>query len=186
MMMHRSTALLLTLAFTLTAQAEPIADILGDRAPIEIRRLIPSETPVNLRMEDLDFIAAYQVIGEATTLTLDQATTITDLTTDPNAFDSDGEATCEFKPGIAIRFGKDTNATDLLVCFACDEVATVPSGENVTQLAIMPQSSRDVLLDLAKAALPDDQAIQDLPSVRREGSAPPPFAPPPPEGILGR
>lgn len=177
---------ILLLAIPLLAQAAPISEILGDRAPTEIRRIIPSETPTNLRLEGIDFIAAYEVIGEPTPLASDQATTVRELTTDPAAFDSDGEATCKFRPGVAVRYGADADVIDLLVCFACDEVATVPLGGEVTQLATMPQSSRDALLSLAKAALPRDEAIQELPTIRREGTATPPYAPAAPAGVLER
>ncbi len=183
--MTRLSLLTLALSLPLLAPAAPISEILGDRVPSEIRRIIPSETPTNLRLDGIEFIAGYEVIGQPKPLTADQIAALTTLTTSPAAFDSDGEATCTFRPGIALRFGTDAEVIDLLVCFACDEVATVPSGGDVTQLAIMPQSSRDTLLDLAKTALPDDQAIQELPAVRREGSAPPPYAPPVPVGPLG-
>ncbi len=184
--MSRLPTLFLALLLPIAARATPISDILGDRQPAEIRRIIPSETPENLRMADLEFIAAFEVIGTPTPLTPDQAATAQALTSDPESFDPDGEATCKFRPGIALRFGDAGNAIDLLVCFACDEVATVPVGKEVTQLATMPQPSRDVLLTLAKTALPEDQAIQDLPDVRREGSAPAPFAPAAPTGPLGQ
>lgn len=181
------TLLALALALHLTARAEPIAAILGDGPATEIRRIMPSETPTNLRLDGIPFIAGYEVIGDPIPLSADQARTVQDLTADPDAFDSEGKATCKFRPGIAIRFGSGEDATDLLVCFACDEVATVPLGNDVSQLAILPQSSRDVLLALAKAALPSDSAIQELPPVRREGSAPPPFAPiPPPSASISR
>ncbi len=177
--MLRSTLPLLVLALSVTVHAEPISDVLGDRAPTEIRRIIPSETPTHLRLDGIEFIAGYEVIGQPIALTTDQIATLEDLTTDPAAFDSDGVATCKFRPGIALRYGAGEDVIDLLVCFACDEVASVPTGQDVTQLAIIPQSTRDVLLDLAKTALPDDSAIQELPDVRRKGAAPPPFAPTP-------
>ncbi len=176
--MRRIPLFLLALALPALTNAAPIADILGDRKATEIRRIIPSETPENLKLPELTYIADFEILGEPVALSAAQAATLTKLTSDAAAFDSDGEATCKFRPGVALRFGTDGDAIDLLVCFACNEVAAVPLGEAIEQLALMPQSSRNVLLNLSKEALPDDEAIQELPAVRREGPAPAPPAPP--------
>lgn len=177
--MLRPTILLLAISLPLLARAETINEIIGNRPATEIRRIIPSETPDSLRLPELTYIANFEVLGQPDALTADQATTLTKLIADPSAFAADGEATCKFRPGVALRFGADSDTIDLLVCFACDEVATVPLGQGIQQLALMPQSSRDTLLDLAKAALPKDEAIQELPAIRREGPAPAPAPPAP-------
>lgn len=176
--MLRPIILLVALTLPFSARAESIDLIIGDRPATEIRRIIPSETPANLRLPELTYVADFEVLGQPDALTADQTATLAKLIADPAAFDADGEATCKFRPGVALRFGTAPDAIDLLVCFACDEVAAVPSGQGIEQLALMPQSSRDVLLNLSKEALPNDEAIQELPAVRREGPAPAPPAPP--------
>ncbi len=176
--MLRPISLLVALTLPFSARAESITEIIGDRAATEIRRIIPSETPANLRLPELTYIADFEILGEPTAITSGQADTVAKLIADPAAFDADGEATCKFRPGVALRFGTAPDAIDLLVCFACDEVAAVPPSQGIEQLALMPQSSRDILLSLSKEALPNDEAIQELPAVRREGPAPAPPAPP--------
>ncbi|MGC1481268.1 MAG: hypothetical protein WA771_12230 [Chthoniobacterales bacterium] len=169
---------LVALAFPILAPAEPISEVIGDRKATEIRRIIPAETPEAQRLPELSYIAGYEILGDPEILTTEQTATLEALTAKPDAFESDGEATCKLRPGVALRFGSESDAIDMLVCFACNEVAAVPLDRTITQLALMPQSSRDVLLGIAKAALPEDEAIQELPEVRREGAAPAPYAPP--------
>jgi hypothetical protein len=83
---------------------------------------------------------------------------------------------CKFRPGLSLRSGAGSEQQDLLVCFACDELAVVPAGGKMQAIYAFDQPTRDTLLNLAKALLPDDEAIQELPAVRRDKAAPAPPA----------
>jgi hypothetical protein len=159
--------------------AEPIASIIGQRAPTAILRTMPSDTPPNQRLAGLVFIAGYEVIGQPFPLSAAQANRLDAAMKDPDACDTTQNEE-HMRPGVAYRFGSGADAVDLLVCFSCDKIAAIPPGAGaITTTHHITQATRDVLLGLAKELLPQDEAIQELPRIRSEHPIPPPPAPVP-------
>jgi hypothetical protein len=161
----------------LAAGPEPLSALLGSREPVLLQRVTPSDTPDYQRLPGSTYIGNYEVVGEEVSIPAAQASALLQVLRVPAAFESGVKVKCAFRPGVAYRCGAGEDAIDLLVCFACDEVAVVPLGGQQVAIYHMPQSSRDVLLGVAKQLLPDDEAIQELPKVRRASPAPPPPAP---------
>ncbi|MGH8047375.1 MAG: hypothetical protein ACREKL_09025 [Chthoniobacterales bacterium] len=165
-------------AFASTAEKK-FVDIVGDRTPMLAQRTMISPTPAGQRLPDLTYIGGYEAIGKPVTLSKEQSAQLAALLKNPGNFASGGPKLCGFRPGVAFRFGSGDDAVDLLVCFSCDEVAAVPYGKAELMNTGFPQATRDILLSLAKALFPNDEAIQALPKVRSENPAPPPAAPVP-------
>jgi len=161
----------------LAAAPDPLSALVGSREPMLLQRVTPSDTPDYQRFPGSTYIGDYEVIGEGVSIPAAQASALLQVLRNPAAFESGVKVKCAFRPGVAYRCGTGKDAIDLLVCFACDEVAVVPLGGRQIAIYHMPQSSRDVLLGVAKQLLPNDEAIQELPKVRRESPAPPPPAP---------
>jgi len=156
--------------------APTVAAQLGDRTATEILRAMPSDTPPNQRLEGLTFVGGYEIIGQPVKLTADQSATITAALKSPAAFDSEVIEE-KMRPGIAYRFGEGTDAVNVLVCFGCDKIAVIPPGaDGITTTHHITQATRDALLSTAKATLPTDEAIQELPKVRSQNPVPPPAA----------
>lgn len=171
--------LLLTVALPLRAATEDPSALLGDRQPTVILRTMPSDTPPNQRLDGLAFIAGYQVIGDPAPIPAEKAAALRAALESPTAFDAASNDE-HMRPGVAYRFGAGKDAIDVLVCFSCDKVALIPPGaDRITTVHHITQATRDVLLDTAKALLPQDEAIQELPKVRGTHPAPPPYAPVP-------
>lgn len=161
----------------MAADPESLSAQVGSREPVLLQRVTPSDTPDYQRLPGSTYIGDYEVVGEAVSIPATQAAALLQVLRVPAAFESGVKVKCAFRPGVAYRCGEGKDAIDLLVCFACDEVAVVPLGGQQVATYHMPQSSRDVLLGVAKQLLPNDEAIQELPKVRRESPAPPPPAP---------
>lgn len=162
---------------SVAAGPEPLSALLGSREAVLLQRVTPSDTPDYQRLPGSTYIGDYEVVGQAVPIPATQASALLQVLRVPAAFESGVKVKCAFRPGVAYRCGSGKDALDLLVCFACDEVAVVPLGGQQVAIYHMPQPSRDVLLGVAKQLLPDDEAIQELPKVRRESPAPPPPAP---------
>jgi hypothetical protein len=89
-----------------------------------------------------------------------------------------GGTACNFAPGVAFRIGKDGEAdaalrfwkdgeyVDVLLCFACNEFAVI--GKKVWGPITLPHTAKEdfllrpELVKLAKAAFPKDKEIQAL------------------------
>ncbi len=176
---HAILALAVFAAGITTAQEKPaaIADWTSGRAPAAILRTMPSATPPNQRLAGLTFIAGYEIIGQPIPLPTPEAARLAAITDTPSAFGPTQNEE-EMRPGVAYRFGSGEDAVDLLVCFSCDKAAIVPVGaETLAATRHITQAARDVLLEIAKQLLPDDEAIQALPRVRSEKPVPPPPIP---------
>lgn len=172
------TCWLLAIA-AVTGNAQTVAELIGDRAPTAILRMMPSDTPANERFAELEYIAGFEVIGEAVPLGSANANAIAEIVKTPEAFVT-GEIEKKMRPGVAYRFGSGDDAVDMLVCFSCDKIGIVRHGEeSIVLMQDIPQSTRDVLLSVAKAALPNDEAIQELPRIRSKNPIPPPAVPVP-------
>ena len=174
-------ALLLSAVLPASAIAADLPALLGDRAPEGIRRTMLQPTPVAQQLAGLLFLGGYEAIGQPVALTPAQRDRLTAALRAPGAFD--GEKNDEvMRPGVAYRFGAGADFIDLLVCFSCDRVAVVPANAaEPTALFHLAQPTREALLDVAKEALPTDEAIQELPRIRGKRPVPPPPAPTPVE-----
>ncbi len=172
--------LFVLLALAVSARAAtPVADLLGGRAPTAILRTMPSDTPPNQRLDGLAFIAGYEAIGAPVPIPAEKAAALAARLKDPGSTDAENNDE-HMRPGVAYRFGAGADAVDVLVCFSCDKIAVLPAGAPaITETFHLTQATRDVLLDLAKQLLPEDEAIQELPRVRRVHPAPPPDVPVP-------
>ncbi len=67
---------------------------------------------------------------------------------------------CEFEPGVAIRFTDAAASTDVLLCFACNEMAVFRGGTRVG--GEDTDNARATLVAIARRLFPDDAAIQAL------------------------
>jgi hypothetical protein len=169
-------AALLLLAPALAAEP-PVATLLGNRPATVILRTMPSDTPSNQRLDGLTFIAGYQVIGDPVPIPPEKAAALAAALESPVAFDAASNDQ-HMRPGVAYRFGTGADAVYLLVCFSCDKVTFIrPGADTPGTMHHITQTTRDTLLGLAKALLPQDEAIQELPKVRGTHPAPPPYAP---------
>lgn len=149
----------------------PFASWLPNFVPSEVFRVMPGETPAEQRFAE-NYIDRFEVIGSAVPIpTVTAKRLITTLLNSPG-FGELRRNRCKFRPGISFRGGEGDARVDLLVCFACDEIGIVPAGKSLAAVYAFDQSTRDVLLAAAKELLPKDEAIQELPEVRREGVAP--------------
>lgn len=175
-------AILATLASFATLRADDtgIVQAIGDRAPTTILRMIPDMVPVGQQLASLLFIGGYQAIDrDGVPLTPDQAARLSAAVKAPGAFDTT-EPEAKMRPGITYRFGAGADAVDMLVCFSCDKVSLVPVGKDtIAATGHIAQATREVLLSIAKEALPKDEAIQELPAVRSENAVPAPAVPVP-------
>lgn len=149
---------------------EPVSARLDGMLPEAILRVQSSVTPSELQFGEAN-IAGYAILGEVVQLPADAAEQIVQLMQNPGAFESGDKARCPFAPGLSIRFIGNGSSADLLICFGCDEVAIVPDGgSELGTLYSMPQTTRDVMLGVAKSILSGDEGIQALPAVRRDPS----------------
>jgi hypothetical protein len=162
---------------TLRAAEPPVATLLGQLPATAVLRTMPSDTPANQRLDGLAFIAGYQVIGDPVPIPAEKSAALRTALESPTAFTATTKDEI-MRPGVAYRFGTGADAVDLLVCFSCDKVAFIrPGADTVGIVHHITQPTRDVLLDLAKELLPQDEAIQELPKVRGTRLVPPPYAP---------
>lgn len=163
----------------LAAAQNAVTALLGDRAPVSVRRTMLEPTPVAQQLAGLLFSGGYEVIGAPVDLTPAQIERLQAAIRLPDAFS--GEKNEEkMRPGVLYRFGSGEQAIDLLVCFSCDRVALAPQGvEKPTELFHLSQGTREALLEVAKEALPADEALQAVPRVRSKNPVPPPPAPTP-------
>lgn len=178
--LHSALTVLLALALALPltlAAGEPSP--LGDREPVSVRRTMLQPTPVAQQLAGLIFTGGYEVLGEPVTLSAAQRERLTTALRAPGALD--GEKNEEkMRPGVSYRFGAGDDFIDVLVCFSCDRIALVPAGAaEPSALYHLAQPTREAFLDVAKEALPTDEAIQQLPRVRSKKAVPPPPAPTP-------
>lgn len=155
------------------AAEEALAAVLDRMVPEAIIRVQSNVTPTELQFGEPN-IAGYAILGDVVQLSAADAEKLSGVIADTGAFEIGNQAACPFRPGLSIRFLGDGGSVDLLVCFACDEVGVVSGdGGKLGNLYTMSQTARDVLLGVAKAMLPDDEGIQSLPDVRRDGIVPP-------------
>ncbi len=174
-----SILLALSVLPTRAADDTGIVKTLGDRAPTAILRMIPDFVPPNQRLATLSFIGGYQAIDAGVPLTAGQAARLAAAVAADHAF-TNTEPEAKMRPGVTYRFGSGANAIDMLVCFSCDKVSLVaPGKDDVLATGHIVQTTRDVLLGIAKEALPKDEAIQELSRVRSESAAPAPAVPVP-------
>ena len=172
-------SLLVGLTMATATAAGTVAELIGDRAPTAILRIVPDETPKNQRLDGLIFLAGYEAVGQPATPDPAQAARLAAMVRNPGSFD-DTEPEAKMRPGVAYRFGTGADAVDMLVCFSCDKVAVIPAGHDAIGLsAHITQPARDVLLGLAKELLPRDEAIQELPRIRSIKAVPAPAVPVP-------
>lgn len=158
-----------------------ISDWIAGRVPGKLLRVMPGETPVHLRYAQ-EYIDQYEVIGSSpVTIPADAQDVLKSVLDNEAGFGPLRPDRCKFRPGLSFRIGTGSDQLDLLVCFACDEIAVVPAGKSVQAIYAFDQPTRDILLNLSKSLLPSDEAIQELPAVRRDKAAPPPPAPPLPD-----
>jgi len=155
---------------------KPLTEWIGDRVPTHLLRVIPSETPAHLRFAP-EYIDQFEVLGGAPVpIPVADQGDLKSVLANENGFGPLRPDRCKFRPGLSLRSGAGSEQQDLLVCFACDELAVVPAGGKIEAIYAFDQPTRDTLLNLAKALLPDDEAIQELPAVRRDKAAPAPPA----------
>ncbi len=160
---------------------KPFAQWLGGNMPTQLLRVMPGETPTHLRYAP-EYIDQYEVIGTGPVEIPPSAReTLKETLANSGGFGALRTDRCKFRPGLSLRAGAGADQIDLLVCFACDEIGIVPSGQPLQALYSFDQATRDVLLNLAKTLLPQDEAIQELPTIRRDKAAPPLPAPRLPE-----
>lgn len=160
---------------------KPFADWLGNRAPSELFRVMPGETPAHLRYAP-EYIDQYEVIGTGPVAIPENVqVTLKKAFQNNAAFGPLRIDRCKFRPGLSVRAGEGTDRMDFLICFACDEIGVVPMGQPLQALYSFDQPTREILLNMAKQLLPNDEAIQELPAIRRDKAAPPPPAPALPE-----
>lgn len=158
---------------------QPISAWLGDRTlPTLLLRVMPGATPQNQRYAP-EYIDSWEVIGGSPAeIPAADGEILSGLLQGGEGFEPLRPDRCKFRPGLSFRSGETDADFDLLVCFACDEVGVVPRESNkLVAVYAFDQPTRDVLLDLAKRLLPDDEAIQELPPVRRDTTARPPSVP---------
>lgn len=68
---------------------------------------------------------------------------------------------CVFEPGGKLLFLSDVGATEIVVCFKCDDVLITHDGEDGDYFG-MSDKLRGFLVNLFKTALPNDEAIQAI------------------------
>jgi len=160
---------------------KPFAQWLGGNMPTQLLRVMPGETPTHLRYAP-EYIDQYEVIGTGPVEIPPTAReTLKETLANSSGFGALRTDRCKFHPGLSLRAGAGKDQIDLLVCFACDEIGIVPGGQPLQVLYSFDQPTRDVLLNMAKSLLPQDEVIQELPGVRRDKTASPLPAPRLPE-----
>jgi len=160
---------------------KPFSEWSIGRTFTHLLRVVPSETPAHLRYAP-EYIAQFEVLGGSPVpIPAPDQEVLTALLASSSAFGPLRPDRCKFRPGLSLRSGEGSTQQDLLICFACDEIAVVPAGGEISAIYSFDQPTRDILLNLSKKLLPDDEAIQELPPVRRDKAAPPPPAQPLPE-----
>lgn len=123
-----------------------------------------------------------EVVSKWSALLLDKSSYV-------NASRQDGEMgkLCGFSPGVALRFWKDKEVVEVLLCYGCDEIRfltrdaegkPVDPGRKPGRVPVKGEGKGDVpreqrndyfdparsaFVKLAKAAFPKDKDIQDLP-----------------------
>ncbi|MFY8216303.1 MAG: hypothetical protein ACOVMP_06845, partial [Chthoniobacterales bacterium] len=102
-----------------------LAEWIGDRTPTHMLRVIPSETPAHLRFAP-EYIDQFEVLGGAPVPipSADQAV-LKSLLASESGFGPLRPDRCRFRPGLSLRSGAGSEQQDLLICFACDEIAVV-------------------------------------------------------------
>jgi len=154
--------------------SRPFPEWLGGAEPTRLSRVMPGETPDNLRHAD-EYIGRYEVLPGTVALPPAWIEKLAPVLANASAFGELRPDRCRFRPGVALR----ATTGDLLICFACDEIGVVPEDGKLVAVYSFDQATRDALLSLSKQLLPDDEAIQELPEVRRD-TAPPPIPALPP------
>lgn len=52
---------------------------------------------------------------------------ISDILLDPNSYDSSYATACLFEPGHALRFERNSDVVDVIICFKCGDLDILPS-----------------------------------------------------------
>jgi hypothetical protein len=85
---------------------------------------------------------------------------IATVLSDDGTYDWERAKACEFSPGVVVRYTSGTDTTDVLFCFACEELAIYRNDARVGQEDF--DNARDELASVMKSLFPDDPAIQGL------------------------
>ena len=109
--------------------------------------------------ESADAQAGFFVTAEGPELSAAQRTVFRDLVFDEGNWDFDRAKSCEFMPGVALRFVNGDEVMVVLLCFSCDEWGFHHDGK--TRIEDNDQARRP-LIRLAQELFPDDPVVQKL------------------------
>lgn len=105
-------------------------------------------------------IGGYEILSGPVEVLPEHAQALAKILADPKSYHWEFAKTCEFSPGVAIRFRSEKGTTDVLLCLSCDQVAfcqndNIVGGEDFDDL-------RGPILEIVKNIFPQDAEIQGL------------------------
>ncbi len=167
-MTHYFSPILLLACFGLgcdqsTAPSSSHLHVFNNANSLDVFERAPSATAYRLKpgitpSESLD---DYEVASGPTSLTDEQITLVRSIMLDRDNFIWDTVKSCIPNYGIQIHFELESNSTDLLFCFSCDQLAVYYNGHEVRGEEDFDKA-RSQLVSLAKELFPDDSEIQSL------------------------
>ncbi|HEY5311759.1 MAG TPA: hypothetical protein VIK18_04545 [Pirellulales bacterium] len=116
----------------------------------------PREGP----LADPTKLDTYVRLSDPVNVAPDVARNIAEVLNRSSTYSWDSHKTCQFLPGVQLRFAKQGQIVDVLLCFKCNELWVWHNHQRVGGQEF--DSGRSDLAKLVKQIFPDDEEIQSL------------------------